>query len=249
MIRTCAALAVLVLAACTPQLTGPEAAVNAIYKPLVDSKGQTGTAVADLPLTMDLALKIQELETRAEEQVFDFDVAGNCQDCTDFANLKITTPTDPSLAPRDGHAFVEAAFTLFGNEQKSVFWDLMLVDGAWQIDNIFTEGFDLRLITDEMLTSEVADEPVVGMMQCMVMLRLHADALDKATPPADTAAYDAAYAGYRAMAELSMTSNDLDQFFASSVAVLDDTPADLVAAGANACLAAAPAAPPAPRAP
>ena len=249
MIRTCSALAVLVLAACTPQLTGPEAAVNAIYKPLVDSKGQTGTSVADLPLTMDLALKIQELETRAEEQVFDFDVAGNCQDCTDFANLKVTTPTDPSLAPRDGHTFVEAAFTLFGMEQKSVFWDLMQVEGVWQVDNIFTEGFDLRLITDEMLTSEVAEEPVVGIMQCMTMLRLHADTLSKATPPGDTAAYDAAYAGYRAMAELSMTPAELDQFFASNVAVFDDTPADQVASSANACLATAPAAPSAPPAP
>jgi hypothetical protein len=182
-------------------------------------------------------------------QVFDFDVAGNCQDCTDFANLKVTTPTDPSLAPRDGHTFVEAAFTLFGKEQKSVFWDLMQVEGVWQVDNIFTEGFDLRLITDEMLNSEVAEEPVVGMMQCMTMLRLHADTLSKATPPGDTAAYDAAYAGYRAMAELSMTPAELDQFFASNVAVFDDTPADHVASSANACLATAPAAPSAPPAP
>ncbi len=246
MIRTCAALAVLVLAACTPQLTGPEATVNAIYKPLVDSKGDTGTEVADLPLTMDLALKVQELETRAEERVFDFDVAGNCQDCTDFANLKITTPTDPSLAPRDGHTFVEATFTLFGKEQKSVFWDLMQVDGAWQIDNIFTEGFDFRHIVDDLLANEVADEPVVGMMQCMVMLRLHAEALEKTTPPTDTSAYDAALAGYRSVAELAMTPDELAQFFASSVAVLDDTPAAQVASEANACLASAPPALPAP---
>jgi hypothetical protein len=242
MIRTCAALAVLVLAACTPQLTGPEAAVNAIYKPLVDTKGDTGTDAADLPLTMDLALKIQELETRAEERVFDFDVAGNCQDCTDFANLKVTTPTDPSLAPRDGHSFVEATLTLFGNEQKSVFWDLMQVDGVWQVDNIFTEGFDLRLIVDDMLANQAAvdEEPQAGIMQCMVMLRLHADALERATPPGDPAAYDAALAGYRALAELAMTPDELAQFFASSIAVLDDTPADQIATQADACLAGAP---------
>jgi hypothetical protein len=100
-----------------------------------------------------------------------------------------------------------------------------------------------------MLNSEVAEEPVVGMMQCMTMLRLHADTLSKATPPGDTAAYDAAYAGYRAMAELSMTPAELDQFFASNVAVFDDTPADHVASSANACLATAPAAPSAPPAP
>jgi len=243
MIRTCAALAVLVLAACTPQLSGPEAAVNAIYKPLVDSKGDTGTDAADLPLTMDLALKIQELETRAEERIFDFDLAGNCQDCTDFANLKISTPTDPSLAPRDGHSFVEASFTLFGNEQKSMFWDLMQVDGVWQVDNIFTEGFDLRLILDDMLANQAAadDEPEVGMMQCMAMLRLHADALQKATPAGDTAAYDAAFASYRALVELAMTPDELAQFLASSVAVLDDTPTEQVAGAANACVASAPA--------
>lgn len=246
MIRTCTALAVLVLAACTPQLTGPEAAVNAIYKPLVDSKGDAGTDAADLPLTMDLALKIQELETRAEERVFDFDVAGNCQDCTDFANLKISTPTDPSLASRDGHSFVEAAFTLFGNEQKSVFWDLMQVDGVWQVDNIFTEGFDLRLIVDDMLANQIAaeDEPEVGMMQCMAMLRLHSDIVAKASPPGDTAAYDKALASYRSQVELAMTPDELAQFFASSVAVLDDTPPEQIARQANACLAGAP--PPAP---
>ncbi len=245
MIRTSAALAVLVLSACTPQATGPEAAVTAIYKPLVDSKGATGTNLADLPLTMDLALKIQELETRAEERVFDFEVAGNCQDCTGFSNLKVTTPTDPSLAPRDGHTFVEATFTLFGNEQKDMFWDLIQVDGAWQVDNIFTEGFDLRLIADDMLSNEITPEPEGGVMQCMAMLRLHADALSKATPPGDTAAYDAAFAGYRAMAEPAMTPDELAQFFASSVAVFDDTPAEQIASEANACLAGAPPAPPA----
>lgn len=244
MIRTCTAFAVLVLAACTPQLAGPEAAVNAIYKPLVESKGVSGTGVADLPLTMDLALKIQELETRAEDGVFDFDVAGNCQDCTGFSNLKITTPTDPSLAPRDGHTFVEAAFTILGNEQKSVFWDLIQVDGAWQVDNIFTEGFDLRLILDEMLAAEVSPEPEAGMMQCMAILRLHADALANATPPGDTTAITSALAGYRSIAELAMPPEALDAVLATSIAALDDLPAEQIASTANACLVGAPAAPP-----
>lgn len=232
MIRTCTALAVLVLAACMPQLTGPEAAVKAIYQPLSDPKGETGADSPDLPPTMDLALKIQELETRAEGRIFDFDLAGNCQDCTDFANLKISIPTDPSLAPRDGHSFVEAAFTLFGNEQKSMFWDLMQVDGVWQVDIIFTEGFDLRLIVDEMLANQTAveDGPGAGMMQRMAMLRLHADALAKELLPGDTAAYDTALAGYRSLVELAMTPDELAQFFASSIAVLDDTPPEQVAA-------------------
>jgi len=247
MIRTSAALAVLVLAACTPQLSGPEATVNAIYKPLVDSKGATGTNVADMPLTMDLALKIQELETRAEDRVFDFDVAGSCQDCTGFSDLKITVPTGPELAPLDGHQYVEASFKFESGEKEAVFWDLVQVEGEWKVDNIFTEGFDLRLIVDEQLAAEqTVDEPEVGLIQCMTMLRLHSDALLKATPPADAAPFEAAYDFYRAQVELMMTPDGLAQFFASNIAVFDDTPPAQVAAAANACIAGVPAAEPTP---
>lgn len=243
--RTCAAVIALALSACSPQLTGPEAAVTEIYKTLANSKGATGTGLADIPLTLDLALKIQEIETRADGSVFDFDLAGNCQDCTGFSNLKVSTPTDPSLAARDGHSFVEATFTIANAEQKAMFWDLVQADGAWQVDNIFTEGFDLRLIADEMLENQASAEPEVGLIQCMTMLRLHADALLKAMPPGDTAAFETAYAFYRAQAELAMTPDGLAQFFASNIAVFDDTPPEQVAAEANACLAGAPTSAPA----
>src|SRR5262245_18078651 len=90
-------LVLLALAACTPAApaSGPEAVVQAIYKPLVESKGEKGMPLSEMPLTDDLKALIAKAEEAGKgEPVFDGDFAGNCQDCTGFTDLKIARRTD-----------------------------------------------------------------------------------------------------------------------------------------------------------
>ena len=128
--RTSIALAVLVLAACAPQASGPEAAVSAVYKPLAESKGQTGTDIASIPFTADMAEQIKAVEAKADGAVFDFDIAGNCQDCTGFSDLKVATPLGPAHVSEDGHYFIEATFKFESGERSSMIWDMVEIDGA-----------------------------------------------------------------------------------------------------------------------
>ena len=102
------AFALLALAACTPAPTPePAATVEGIYKPLVDSKGEKGTDISLVPMTEDLALKLQEVESKADGPVIDWDIAGNCQDCTGFVDLKIGAPPK-DLPVTAGHTMIEA---------------------------------------------------------------------------------------------------------------------------------------------
>lgn len=165
MIRwTILALATLTFSGCTTQAApGPEAAVTAIYAPLVRSKGDTGTQVADIPMTEELALMIQEVESQADGAVFDFDLAGLCQDCSGFSGLELGAPEELQLTPAPGHTVVQARFTISGNEQKAVYWDMTETDGAWKVDNIISDDFNLREIAAEMMAAgedpDDSDEP------------------------------------------------------------------------------------------
>jgi hypothetical protein len=150
-------LVLLMLTACTPAapVSGPEAVVTAIYKPLVESKGEKGMSLGEMPLTDEL----KELIGRAEEAgkgepVFDGDFAGNCQDCSGFTDLRITRRTDTGLAA--GRAGVEATFKLFMNEPRSVTWDMVETPDGWRVDNILSEGIDLRKIAQETIDNAAA---------------------------------------------------------------------------------------------
>ncbi|MEJ0061051.1 MAG: hypothetical protein WDM79_16405 [Terricaulis sp.] len=78
-------------------------------------------------------------------------------------------------------------------------------------------------------------------MACMAYLSLQGSAVAAGTAQGDVAALDAAQAVWRAEAAKSYSQDELAQFFASSVAVFDDTPAEELAAEAATCLSTAPA--------
>ena len=235
------ALAALVLAACTPApLPEPAATVQGIYKNLADSKGETGTDISTILMTMDLALKLQEVETNADGAVIDWDVAGNCQDCTGFADLKVGAPPK-DLPVTEGHTMVEARFKLFEGEQKAILWDMVKVGDVWQVDNIEAEGLNLRVVLDEQLGARAAARAEAGdaAVQCMTFVRLESDALAKAK--GDVTALEQAFSAWKTKAEAEFTADELAQFFASNIAVMDDTPPADIKAKADACVAQVPA--------
>jgi hypothetical protein len=220
------ALALLALAACTPApLSEPAATVEKIYKPLVDSKGATTTDMATIPMTMELALLIQDVESKADGVVFDGDFAGNCQDCAGFSDLEISDDTETRPVVGEGHKLIRADFKLL-EETRYVVWDMVQQDGAWKVDNIITKDFTIRdVATGALAELETQSRSEADMaVECLAYLRLETDALTKATPPGDTAALDAATAAWRTRAEGVYTADELAQYLASSVAVLDDTP-------------------------
>jgi len=138
------ALALLALAACTPApLSEPAATVEKIYKPLVDSKGATTTDMATIPMTMELALLIQDVESKADGVVFDGDFAGNCQDFAGFSDLEISDDTETRPVVGEGHKLIRADFKLL-EETRYVVWDMVQQDGAWKVDNIITKDFTIR---------------------------------------------------------------------------------------------------------
>jgi hypothetical protein len=143
--------------ACTPQPSAPtsEAIVKAIYRTLGTSKGQQTTPLSAIPMTAELDALIKQAEASAGDgaPVFDGDLAGNCQDCTGFSDLRIqASPT----AAANGHALVDANFKLFQNEPKHVQWDLLETPEGWRIDNIVSDGFDVRAIAKEVIATPPA---------------------------------------------------------------------------------------------
>jgi hypothetical protein len=246
--RHAAAAFAVAFAACTPQVSEPEATVIAIYKPLVDSRGDESTDIAAIPMTKSLAQLIKDAETSADGPVFDFDLAGNCQDCAGFSDLKVSKPTEAKdIEVSPGDTLVEASFKTFDGETHSVFWDMTQTPEGWRVDNILAEGLNLRAVASEIIaaaaeerllqTNTEGDEAV----ECMAYLSLEADAAKKATPPGDTARLDAASAAWRRKAEALMAPDELAQYLASSLAVLDDTAAADLTARADDCAAKAPA--------
>ncbi len=155
--RRTLALATFALAACTPQpsATGPQAVVKAIYRTLETSHGDETTPLAAIPMTAELDALVKQAEARSGDgaPVFDGDLAGNCQDCMDFSDLRIQTST--SAAPK-GHAVVDASFKLFQNEPKRVQWDLVETPEGWRVDNIVSDGFDVRAIAREVIATAPA---------------------------------------------------------------------------------------------
>ena len=176
--RFAASLAIIALAACTPQqsATGPEAVVTAIYEPIAKSKGEAGTPIESIPMTTELRDLVNQAEAAAagNEPVIDGDVAGNCQDCTGFADLKIGPTADDASATAD-HQIIEANFSLFGDQTRTVYWDMVRKAEGWQVDNIMSEGFNLRSITNTVIAA--AAEPPTPASETTA---------PEATPPATT---------------------------------------------------------------
>lgn len=241
------ALPLLALAfACTPQqsASGPEAFVKTIYQTLETSKGEQSTPVSAIPMTAELSGLMKQAETNAGDgaPVFDGDLAGNCQDCTGFSDLKVQAA--PTAATPKGHAVVDATFKLFQNEPKHVQWDLVETPEGWRVDNIVSDGFDVRAIAKEVIATPpapAADTEGDTAVACLAYLDLQAEALKKTAPSDDRSALTAANAAWRKKAETFFKPDELAQYYASSIAVFDDlAPAELKAKS-DECLAQAPA--------
>lgn len=144
-----AALAFAVVA-CTPQpdTSGADALVRDIYATVEEHIGRTITPLDAIPMTDDLAslvTRAQAAATARNEPFIEGDIAANCQDCTSIAGLEIGPQTSPEpVTAADGHVLVEARFTLNGNEPRAVLYDLVETPQGWRVDNILTEGFNLR---------------------------------------------------------------------------------------------------------
>jgi hypothetical protein len=137
-------------AACTPATPGPEAVVLKIYQPLADSKGTETTSLAGMPLSEELAALVSRAEAAGaarDEPVFDGDFAGNCQDCAGFSDLRITAGPAGALAA--GHKSVEASFKLYHDVSRTVTWDMVQTPDGWRVDNVVSDGIDLRRIALE----------------------------------------------------------------------------------------------------
>ncbi|MFC5342484.1 hypothetical protein ACETK8_12640 [Brevundimonas staleyi] len=87
-------------------------------------------------------------------------------------------------------------------------------------------------------TATGADQAVA----CMAYLSLKQIALEAQTPPGDVTAVRAALGAWEGLALQSMTSDEVNQYYASSVAVEDDASPAKVDVTAAWCLANAPAA-------
>jgi len=123
--------------------SGPQAVVQAIYAAAAPHLEQTPTPVSAIPMTADLAQGVQRASDEADkrnEPFIDGDLAANCQDCSGFSNLVITTPTPPV----NGRAVVEARFKVAGDDNV-VQWDMVETPQGWRVDNIRSpDGYNLR---------------------------------------------------------------------------------------------------------
>ena len=74
----------------------------------------------------------------------------------------------------------------------------------------------------------------------MTWLSLQVTAIEGGGGSGDAQALNAAFEGWRGRASGLLSANELTQYFASNVAVLDDTPPPDIASRAEACRASAP---------
>lgn len=135
-------------AACAPQNAGPEATVRQIYDAVQQNIGHRVTPRDAIPMTDNLSALLERAETAARarnEPFIEGDLAANCQDCTSLSGLEIGPQTSPEPIPAQaGHQLVEARFMLNGDEPRSVLYDMVDTPEGWRVDNILTDGFNLR---------------------------------------------------------------------------------------------------------
>lgn len=148
--RFLVAALVLFAAACAPRqdTSGAEAVVRDIYATVEEHIGRISTPLDAIPMTDELASLTSRAQVAAlarNEPFIEGDIAANCQDCTSIGGLEVGPQTGPEPVPAaDGHVMVEARFTLNGDEPRTVLYDMVETAQGWRVDNILTEGFNLR---------------------------------------------------------------------------------------------------------
>ena len=164
--RIGAALTLFILGACTPPQPGAgdaEAAVRGVYDVAQQHVGRDATPEAAIPMTEGFKALLDSAQAQADarnEPFIDGDLALNCQDCASVSELVIGPQTGAEQEPAvEGHQWVEARFKLNGDEDRRVLWDMTQVGGAWRVDNIISEGSDLRAEAQAYLAEPAAAEP------------------------------------------------------------------------------------------
>ncbi|MES1156512.1 MAG: hypothetical protein ABUL73_01920 [Alphaproteobacteria bacterium] len=151
--------------------TGPADVVLAIYTAAAPHLAQKATGPDEIPMTPDLAQSVARAQAEADrrqEPFIDGDLAFDCQDCSDFSALAITTTT----APANGRAVIEAHFSITG-ETRVVIWDMLETPQGWRVDNIRTpDGSDLRgLIREELSQPAQSCEQEKGAQAAAALVR------------------------------------------------------------------------------
>lgn len=155
--RTIAALALLALAACTPPAAtnGAEAAVQAIYATAQQNLGRPVAPAQQIPMSDDLRALMDRAGAQSAargEPFIEGDLALNCQDCTSVTDLVVGPQTGAEQEPPvAGHTWVQATFKLNGNEDRRMLWDMIETPAGWRVDNIISDGHDLRAEAQEYL--------------------------------------------------------------------------------------------------
>lgn len=151
-----------VLAACAPPSSGPEAVVRGIYATAEQNVGRSVTPTDAIPMTDDLRSLLERAEAAADardEPFIEGDLVLNCQDCTSISGLEIGPQSGAYQEPTEpGHRWVQASFTLNGDEPRTLLWDMVETPEGWRVDNLLTEGLNLRAEAASYL-SEPGDAP------------------------------------------------------------------------------------------
>jgi hypothetical protein len=145
-----------VLAACSRQapseapdtggpLTGPEPAdvIRPLYDPYLTPNAQFPSFQEQAPWSADLWALLSAMVARSEqinEPILDFDPVIGAQD-HQLSNLNVVT----EAVSENSHAVVRASFQNAGAPTEVVY-DLVWENGAWRVNNIRGEGWDLRQI-------------------------------------------------------------------------------------------------------
>jgi hypothetical protein len=141
-----------VLAACSPaqqQTTAqsaqtPEAVVRAVYDAATQRNAhEQPTDINQLPLSDGLLALVRQASNAAEaneEPFLDGDPVLDCQDCSPLSAITVTTTSPPA----NGHATVEARFTVAGDARVET-WEMVQTPQGWRADNIRGgDGYNLR---------------------------------------------------------------------------------------------------------
>lgn len=155
------------LAACSPSpqdqapaSPAPSSDPAAIIRPLYDRYTTPNATFPDFehqaPWSADLWAQLSAMSARSEalnEPILDFDPLIGAQDYQ-LSNLNVTAD---SIVP-DSHAVVRAAFENAGTHTEIVY-DLIWEGGAWKIDNMRGDGWDLRQIAAAPNADAIAHSP------------------------------------------------------------------------------------------
>jgi hypothetical protein len=140
-----------ILAACSPaqQTTAqstqtPEAVVRDVYDAATQRNAhEQPTDINQLPLSdglLSLVRRASDAAEANEEPFLDGDPVLDCQDCSPLSAIAVTTTSQPA----NGHATVEARFTVAGDARVET-WEMVETPQGWRADNIRGgDGYNLR---------------------------------------------------------------------------------------------------------